>query len=1125
MTPPAGAGRGYLRQPGIGGDTVVFSCEDDLWRVPASGGPASRLTVGATGASHPRLSADGERVAYVATEDGPTEVYVRAMAGGAPRRLTYDAARCLVLGWHPGTGEILVASAAGQPHDVGLRLFAVPPAGGPPRLLDHGAASAVAYGPHGGTVLGRSIADPARRKGYRGGAAGELWLQRNESAAFARLPLPAGNLADPCWVGARIYFLSDHEGIGNVYFCRPDGSGLARHSDHRDFYARALSSDGRRLTYQAGARLYLLDPAQGRAGPIDVALAGAGHQHVQRILPAADHLDGARLSADGTALLVVARGQAATLAHWSGPVRHCGEPEGVRHRLLGPLADAGADADGGRLVAVAGDDRADERLVVLPAGGGPATREIPLAGLGCVTELLAAPAGGQVAFTTNRQQLWAVDLAGADGGTDDDVDDVADEEHVPPVPRLLDGSPYDRIEDLAWSPDGRWLAYTYPDSARRTSIRVVDLRSDAVSAVTDPVLRDSCPAFDPAGRYLYFLGQRELVPEFDQVQSEVGFPYGGRPYLVTLRAHTASPFVPRPEAGASEDKDDNGDGTDGDGAVEIDVAGIDRRVVPFPLPDGRYADIVGMQDRVLLLSVPVAAPTPVDPAHPLEPAQGPVGTVTALELSTGDVCADYLGRVDEISTDHAGRTLLYRAGNRLRVLPGTASAEEAAEHDKTWAEPGRASGWIDLARVGVTVRPVAEWRQMVREAWRLQRESFWDAGAVGAQWEAAYARYAPLTELVATRAELSDLLWELQGELGTSHAYERGGDYRRPPAQAQGFLGVDWAPAEPGSWRIGRILRGDPWKPEATSPLHRPGTDARPGDLVLAVDGQRVGPDGPAALLVGRAGHEVELTLTGPDARPRRATVRAIPDESRARYLDWVAANRERVHGATDGRLGYLHVPDMYSRGYSDFVRGFLTELDRDGLVVDVRFNGGGHVSSLVLDRLARRRMGLEHGRWSGVAPYPVEAPAGPMVALVNEHTGSDGELFAHLFRARGLGLLVGRRTWGGTIATWPRHELADGTVTTQPEFRHVLAGVGGGLENCGVQPDIEVDIPPRQVVPDGGRQPWSIEDPQLDAAVDHLDGMITARWGASPRPWVAGAAARAAATHARGAGPPRRGR
>jgi tricorn protease len=1061
--------RGYLRHPAIHGETVVFCCEDDLWSVPASGGTASRLTAATSECAYPRFSPDGRRVAFVASHDGPAEVYTMAADGGPARRLTYQAAvRPLVAGWHPDTGEILYASTAEQADGFGHRLYAVGPHGGPPRLFDPGPAFAVGFGPGGARVLARSIADPARRKRYRGGAAGELWVDRGDGR-YRRLELP-GNPANPCWVGGRVYFVDDHEGVGNVYSVLPDGSGLLRHTEHTDFYARGLSTDGRRLVYHAAARLHLIDPsdpeAEGGLGRrIDVTLAASASERERRYVTAAEYHDGVQVSPDGLSVAVTARGKSFTFAHWSGPVRRHGAQDGTRYRLLRWLAG------GERLAAVAADEAADERIALLPAAGGPECARIPLPGIGCVTELTASPVDGHLAFATNRQQLWVLDTDAAR-----------------PVPRLLDASAYERIEDLCWSPDGRWLAYSCPASRQTTAIKIANLAEGRTVRVTEPVLRDVMPVFDPGGRYLYFLGQRDLTPEIDQIQFEIGFPFGTRPFLITLRAGDPVPFtgIPLPlEESATEP------GTPAvRPEVEIDFEGIASRVVPLPVSEGRYASLVPLYDSVLLLTVPVAAPEPGRAG-----GASPDGVVVSVDLECGDVTGRYIAPADEIQAAAAAGVLLYRHDDRLRVVPTGLSREQLEQNSPPDTTPGRRTGWLDLDRVKVPFVPAAEWRQMFREAWRLQRESFWNAAMSGVDWDAVYARYLPVVDLVGSRAELSDLLWELQGELGTSHAYERGGDYSRAEGQAQGFLGVDWEPwdseAAAGHWRIARVLCGDPWNPEAASPCGRPGAGIRAGDEITAVDGRAVGAAGPGELLVGLAGHEVELTVLRPGAAERRVVVCTARGETRPRYLDWVAGNRGFVHEHSGGRLGYLHVPDMHSTGYVDFIRGFLAELDRDGLIVDVRNNTGGFVSPLLLDRLARKRTGAETGRWTGVNPYPTEAPRGPMAVLVNEQTGSDGEIFSHNFRLLGLGRLIGTRSWGGTIATWPRHALADGTVTTQPEYRLSFRGVGGGLENHGVEPDIEVVVPPGR-----GMQ---AADPQLEGAVRHLLGVLEASAAREP--------------------------
>jgi tricorn protease len=415
----------------------------------------------------------------------------------------------------------------------------------------------------------------------------------------------------------------------------------------------------------------------------------------------------------------------------------------------------------------------------------------------------------------------------------------------------------------------------------------------------------------------------------------------------------------------------------------------------------------------------------------------------------------------ELSAD--ARVLALRIGNRLRVVGSGAKAAELESKELS----GRAAGWIDMSRASVEMHPGAEWKQMLREAWRLQRDQFWNEEMSGVDWKGVLERYLPLVERVGTRTEFSDLAWEMQGELGTSHCYEMGGDYQPFPMYGydQGFLGanLEYRPRSK-SWHVAGILEGDSWIEGGGSPLAAPGLSVKKGDRIVAVDGQPVGANrSPYACLVNRAGQAVRLTLSSGKGKPRTIVIDASGEEHTLRYRDWVEANRARVHKATKGRVGYVHVPDMGPRGFAEFHRYFRAEVDRDGLIVDVRFNGGGHVSQLLLEKLLRKRIGYDEARWQrGPFTYPDMAPMGPMVALTNEYAGSDGDIFSQAWKIYGLGPLIGKRTWGGVVGIWPRHALVDGTVTSQPEFSFWFEGVGWGVENYGVDPDIEVEITPQ---------------------------------------------------------------
>jgi tricorn protease len=367
---------------------------------------------------------------------------------------------------------------------------------------------------------------------------------------------------------------------------------------------------------------------------------------------------------------------------------------------------------------------------------------------------------------------------------------------------------------------------------------------------------------------------------------------------------------------------------------------------------------------------------------------------------------------------------------------------------------------------------------MYREAWRLQREYFWDAGMSGVDWELAHDRYLPLLDDVATRSELSDLLWELQGELGTSHAYEIGADYGKGPEYPIGFLGADLElDRRSGRWRVTHVVRADHWDPSQGSPLEAPGVEVREGDTILAVNGKAVDAQtSPAALLVNHAGTAVQLTVGRRGRRPRTVVVTTLRSEQPLRYREWVEDRRRYVHDATDGRVGYLHVPNMGTAGYAEFHRSYLAELPREALVVDIRDNGGGFVSALLLEKLARRRIGYDVGRHTLPESYPPDSPSGPLVCLTNENAGSDGDIFSHGFKMMGLGPLIGTRTWGGVIGIDGRHRLLDGSLTTQPQFSFWFNDVGWGVENYGTDPDVTVDRTP---------QDWAAgKDPQLDKGI-----------------------------------------
>jgi len=1030
---PPGAAAAYLRMPSLGPDSVVFVCDDDLWAAPRGGGVARRLGNGLGEPASPALSPCGRWLAFTGRDEHHAEVFLMPAEGGPARRLTWLAADTHVRGWTPD-GRVLFVSNHGQPFIRNHHAFAVSAEGGAPELLPLGQVNHLAFGPGGACVIGRNTADPARWKRYRGGTAGHLWVDATGGGEFTRLAMLPGNLTTPMWIDGRIWFLSDGEGVGNLYSCRPDGGDLTRHTDHADFYARHASTDGRQIVYQCGADLWLFDPASGGGARLPVEVAAARTQAARRPVTTAEHLSGMALHPQGHSVALDVRGKFVSMPLWEGAVLQHGQADGVRYRHGQWLAD-------GQTLLVVSDDGGEEQLE-LHRDGAATALPWPPEQVGRVVALAASPRGTRLAVANHRNQLWLGDTAG--GGL-----------------TLADHSEAGRIDDLAWSPCGGWLAYACWTSPRHRAIKLLDLATGSATLVTQPEFHDHAPAFDPDGRYLYFLSLRTFDPVYDAVQFELSFPRAARPYLIALQADARPPFDPLPRGlGDKHDKKDMPAAPPP--PLRVDLDGIQRRVAAFPVDEGRYEQIAGAAGgRVLWTLMPIPG------AHGRGGHKEGPGELQRFEFDTGRV-ETVLKKVQQFCVAADQRTVLVRDAGRLRAV----AMDHKPEEDKADDAPSRKSGWLDLDRVRLTVDPRAEWRQMFREVWRLQRDQFWVADMSGVDWDAMYARYLPLLSRVATRGELSDLVWELQGELGTSHAYEMGGDHRKPPSMALGQLAADLRFAgDDQGYRIEHIVAGDAWDSAADSPLAAVGVAARVGERIVAVGGQPVSRERPPqALLLRQAGAKVSLTLAGDGGR-REVLVRTLADEMPVRYREWVERKRAWVHAQSGGRVGYFHLPDMMSAGFAEFHRYFRAECDRDGLIVDVRYNRGGHVSQLLLEKVARRRIGYDFSRWQRPEPYPAESRAGPVVALTNEHAGSDGDIFSHAFKLMGLGTLVGTRTWGGVIGIWPRHALADGTTTTQPEFSFWFDDVGWGIENYGTDPQVEVDNAPQDAAAGRDRQ------------------------------------------------------
>jgi tricorn protease len=1045
----------YLRMPAIAGDRLAFVADDDVWTATTEGGTASRLTSDHAAVNSLALSPDGDLVAYGCTRDAHPEVYVVETAGGVSRRLTYwGDPSTRVIGWLDG--HPVATTTAGQPSIRPTWAYLVPVDGGPPERLPYGPVSAMRRGPTGAVVVGinQSSRRGAAWKRYRGGSAAALWLDSTGGGTFERfLTELDGQLEDPCWVGERVAFVSDHEGWGNVYSVDATGGDLRRHTDHGDHYARAASSDGTHVVYQCAGDIWLLDELTADSQPrlLEIELGSARHGTAPVTLDAKEHLNAFAPGREGRGSAVEVRGSVFWLTHRDGPARHLGGGDGVRART--PHTFGPKDA---QLVAWVTDADGEDAVEVAPVTGGEAApRRFAGGQLGRVGGITGSPDGSRVAVAANDGRVIVIDLA--DGAL-----------------QTLEQGVHDQSTGLAFSPDSKWLAWSRPGPEPLSNIRLARLSDGECVDATPLRFGDTDPVFSMDGKYLVFLSSRTFDPVYDAHVFDMSFAGSTRPYLVTLAASTPSPFEAEPDGRPrrSDDRDGTSHAVTAPAPVlvevTVDIEGLHERLTRAPVVAGHYTNLRAVEDGVAFLREPSPGVLGEDGAKPDAKSRA---ALVRLDFEKGREL-ELLDALDSFEVSGDGRSVVVRDGDRLRVLP--ADRRENSENWKDGGPPGDVVDEVDLSRVRVRVDPVVEWRQMYDEAARLMRDHFWVEDMSGVDWAAAVARYRPLVERLSTRDDLSELIWEVQGELGTSHAYESQPARHVEDRRKLGFLGGDFERDAGGTWRVARILPGEVGVPSARSPLRAPGAGVAVGDAITAIDGRPVDPAfGPAASLVGAADKPVELLVQRDGAALRRVAVTALADDRSLRYLAWVAEKRAAVHEATAGRVGYLHVPDMMGYGWAEMHRDLNLEIAREALIVDVRHNRGGHTSELVLEKLGRRVLGWDTVRHGQPQRYPHDAPRGPIVAITDFWAGSDGDIITATFKLRKLGPVVGTRTWGGVIGIDGRYDLVDRSMVTQPRYSFWFEELGWGVENHGVDPDVEVQYPP---------QDWAAgRDPQLE--------------------------------------------
>jgi len=1018
----------YCRYPDIHGGDVVFVADNDIWRVDAAGGPAQRLTSNRRKVVNPRFSPTGARIAWTAFNGDEPDAYV--LEDGRVRRLTWLGSTGVVAGWWDDE-HVLIASGHESVFPGLRRLYTVG--------LD-GAVEKLPYGPAMGAARGESALalntpnnrDSAFWKRYRGGTASALWCDAGRGWVEL-LPDEAAGKYSPGWCDGRLIFSSDMGGQAQLYSVLPDGSDLRQHTHHDlpDGYVRDPRTDGARVVYHARGCLFAMDSlaSQPRELAVDLGVTAPDPEELE-----AGKLGGLAVSRKGDASLVEWHGGAYVLTHRAGPARALVVDDACRARLPVVLGATGTGA-------VITDAEGPDALEVIALDGTGEHRRLASGQLGRVLELAASRDGQKIGLAGHDGRVIVVDVATG---------------QVSVVGQSSQGE----ATGLVWSPDARYLVWRREVGAggARGQLMCTDTAEGATVALTSGAFDDFDPVFTHDGRYLAWLTRRNYDPVGNAHGFGVRFSAPTRVLVSPLRADVGLPFGVHADGW-------NGEAAKGgkpkakkqDQPTVIDAEGLEARAVALPVPAGDYQDLAAVKDGLAWLS------------------EAETGELGATWTGAGDPPSDALQRysfasrksecladkVDQFAVSGDGTHIVVIHKDDMTVIP----ADRRLDAD----DDARVS--VDLTRLRRRVDRRAQWRQMFAENGRLMADHFWRTDMNGVDWPGVLDMYRPLIDTAMTADDVYDILYECVAELGTSHAYviPEGAE-----ATGTGYLGADVARVADG-FEIKRVLPGDSSDPRAWSPLRAAGVDARAGDVIVAVDG-RPAASAPAlgALLEGAAGKPVELTLRGDTTR--RVAVTPLKSEAALRYHDWVAARAAHVAEASGGRLGYVHVPDMEAMGWAQLERRFDEARTHEGVVADMRYNRGGYLSEQVIDRLVQKVVGWEVGRhYADASSYPVQGMRGPVVVLANQWSGSDGDIVAAVSQLHGL-TVVGMRTWGGVIGIDGRYDLVDGTTVTQPRYAMWYERFGWGIENHGVDPDVEVRLSPGD---------WDHEDDaQLDVAI-----------------------------------------
>ena len=1059
------------RYPTMHGDSVVFEAHGNLWQVARNGGTAQRLTTDPGFDIMPRYSPDGRWIAFTGQYQGNTDVYVMPAGGGPARRLTFHSDTetdaplrwgpdNMVVTWTPDSRNIVFLSRRNAYNTWFGRLFTVPVEGGAQTALPLDRGGMLSYGPDGHSVAYNRIFRNFRTwKRYDGGLAQDIDIYDFQAKTLRHVTDWPGTETDPMWFGDTIYFLSDHDEHRReniwAYDTRSGQFRQITHFTDYDIDWPSLGDSG--IVFQQGGSLYVLDLPSEQLHKLDVAIPDDGTRTGPQFVDASKQIRAYAIAPNGKRAVLEARGDIFTVPEKDGSTRNLTESSNANERYPSWSPD-------GRSVAYVSDAGGQEQVAIRPAEGGT-ERVLTTFDRGYFYRPAWSPASDRLAFSDNEHRLWVLDI---DGGK--------------PVQVAEDR--YNEILDYTWSPDGAWLAYSLSEANQMHSLWLYRIDGAHATRISDGFENDSGPAFDPEGKYLYFISARHENPVFSESEFNVATLKMGGIYAAALSSEQASPFAPKSDEGKETDEEKNKEkNKDKDKAdsgkpwkpgnrspIRLDLEGLMSRAVPLPIEAAEYGNLAAARGKLFYLTTPsqmIEGPLPGEPSRI---------HVFDFESRKEKLVADDVVPDNGFVLSADGKKLLYQKHDAYFIAEAKADGGKEDSHDDDSGPKA-----LDLHHMRVQTDPRAEWVEMYGQAWRLERDFFFNARMNGVDWPAIGARYRALLPLAGCREDVSYLIGEMLGELGNSHTYV-GDHVPHDLVVPTALLGVDFElDAASGRYRIATIYPGDNTRDDYRSPLTEPGVDVHAGDFLLAVDGRELkAPADPYSLFVDKLAAPITLTVaSSADGKRRDVMVNPVKDEVKLRLKAWIDHNRAVVDHASGGKIGYIYLSDMEGLGLEQIIHQFYPQMDKQALIIDDRWNGGGNIDEILLERLRRVLVGLSTNRERIAGTWPQQMMHGYEATLINEYSASDGDIFPFYFRKYGLGPLIGKRTWGGVRGIrgfWP---LLDGGYITIPEDSMYGLDSQWVMENKGVSPDIEVQTDPAELMQG--------HDAQLQAGIDYL--------------------------------------